>query len=118
MHGHHIEVDIVAKKNANVELVLILLNSPSSTASCYAFAFVKCDAYACQVDLVAHPQHSFSLAVFSPLLPLILPLNRLSMLYESDVGAFLAEALAADVQTIFSDQTSAVGADPAVKVIC
>jgi hypothetical protein len=38
------------------------------------------------------------------------------MLDESNVGALLAEALAADVETVFSDQTGSVCADSAVEI--
>jgi spore maturation protein SpmA len=39
------------------------------------------------------------------------------MLDESDVGAFLAETLAAYVETVFSDQTGGVCADSAVEIL-
>lgn len=42
-------------------------------------------------------------------------LHCLPVLDEADIGALLTETLTADVQTVFSDQTSSVCADSAVK---
>lgn len=41
-----------------------------------------------------------------------------SYLNESNVCGFFSEALTADIETIFADETCFVGADSAVEVVC
>jgi hypothetical protein len=58
-------------------------------------------------------KHSFSATVFS-ISPPPSSFNRLSVLDEANICALLAEALTADHETVFSDQTSRVCADSAM----
>jgi hypothetical protein len=44
--------------------------------------------------------------------------SRIAHLDKSNVCCLFSEALTADVETIFSDETGFVGADAAVKVEC
>ena len=100
-----------------------VLNSSSSEIFGYALHSAVCDrllespSAAERTNAISSSKHSIPVSMNLHFNCFHRPFNRLPVLDEANVGTLLTETLTADVETVFSDQTSSVCADSTVERI-